>query len=145
MSNQIESHRQAFSRRAPALAAGFLVVAMSAAGPARALAQQVPEPSFTPMTIRPALTNADEVRQALIAAYPPALRDAGVGGAPMMWLYIGTDGTIQATRIAETSGIEAIDRAAEQVAGAMRFSPARNGDEIVAVWVQLPIRFRVEN
>jgi hypothetical protein len=38
------------------------------------------EPVFTPMTIRPELTNRDEIIQALIREYPSLLRDEGVGG-----------------------------------------------------------------
>jgi len=75
--------------------------------------------------------------------YPTVLRDAGIGGAPVLWLYISTDGGVLSTEVQESSGYEALDQAAQNVARAMRFSPARNGDEVVAVWVQVPIRFAV--
>ncbi|MCH1570201.1 MAG: energy transducer TonB, partial [Longimicrobiales bacterium] len=42
----------------------------------------------------------------------------------------------------ESSGHPALDDAALNVAGAYEFSPARNGDEDVPVWVQFPITFR---
>ena len=100
-------------------------------------------PMFTPMTVRPALTNMAEVQQALTDAYPALLRDAGIGGAPVMWLYIGTDGTVERTLVQESSGHEALDEAAATVAEAMRFTPAQNRDELVPVWVQIPIRFQV--
>ncbi|MGE0158874.1 MAG: TonB family protein [Gemmatimonadales bacterium] len=108
-------------------------------------AQQVPEPAFSPMTVRPTLTNADVVQQALMREYPAVLRDAGIGGAPVLWIYIDESGAVAATRIHETSGYEALDQAAMNVARAMVFTPARNDDQIVATWVQIPIRFQVVN
>lgn len=41
------------------------------------------------------------------------------------------------------SSIEALDQAALEVARAMRFNPARNGDQPVAMWVLIPVRFQV--
>jgi protein TonB len=102
-------------------------------------------PSFTPMTVRPTLTNADEVSRVLMREYPAVLRDAGIGGAPVLWLFIGTDGRVETTRVYESSGFEALDNAAANVAEVMRFTPAYNRDQIVPVWVQIPIRFQVVN
>ena len=102
-------------------------------------------PSFTPMTVRPRLTNTEEVQQVLIREYPAVLRDAGIGGAPVLWLFIGTDGEVETTRVYESSGFEALDNAAANVAAVMRFTPAQNRDQVVPVWVQIPIRFQVVN
>ena len=103
----------------------------------------VGEPEFTPMTVRPRLTNADVVQQTLMQVYPALLRDAGIGGAPVLWLHINQSGAVDATRIHESSGYEALDEAARDVARAMQFTPARNRDDVVDAWVQIPIRFRV--
>jgi len=102
-------------------------------------------PGFTPMTVRPTLTNIEEVQRVLMREYPAVLRDAGIGGAPVLWLFIATDGTVQTTRVYETSGFDALDQAAANVASVMRFTPAQNRDQTVAVWVQIPIRFQVLN
>jgi TonB family protein len=102
-------------------------------------------PSFTPMTVRPQLTNVEEVQRVLMREYPAVLRDAGIGGAPVLWLFIGTNGVVENTRVYESSGFEALDAAAANVAAVMRFSPAYNRDQIVPVWVQIPIRFQVVN
>jgi protein TonB len=102
-------------------------------------------PSFTPMTVRPQLQNVEEVQRVLMREYPAVLRDAGIGGAPVLWLFIGTNGQVETTRVYESSGFEALDQAAANVAAVMRFSPAYNRDQIVPVWVQIPIRFQVVN
>jgi protein TonB len=115
------------------------------APPELAPAAQSTEPAFTPMTVRPVLTNGAEVQQALMREYPAVLRDAGIGGAPVLWIHIATDGSVDDTRIHETSGQSALDEAAQRVAAAMRFQPAQNSDDVVAVWVQIPIRFAVVN
>jgi protein TonB len=108
-------------------------------------ARQVPEPEFTPMTVRPTLTNADEVSSALMREYPAVLRDAGIGGAPVLWIHIPTSGEVDDARVYESSGFEALDQAAIDVARVMVFTPAYNGDVVVATWVQIPIRFQVVN
>jgi TonB family protein len=107
--------------------------------------EPIGEPEFTPMTVRPTLTNADEVSRALMRTYPALLRDAGIGGAPVMWIHIDETGVVDATRVYESSGYAALDEAASDVAEAMRFTPARNGDSVTATWVQIPIRFQVVN
>ena len=103
------------------------------------------EPHFTPMTVRPVLTNATVVGDALLAEYPPLLRDAGIGGAPVVWIHIATTGEVDDARVFESSGFEALDRAALNVARVMRFDPAMNGDVVTDAWVQIPIRFAVAN
>jgi protein TonB len=139
---------------APALNVTFDVAALSQgtgtivdrANEQRDSTQANPDnPSFTPMTVRPTLTNSDEVSQVLMREYPAVLRDAGIGGAPVLWLFIGTNGRVETTRVYESSGFEALDQAAANVAEVMRFTPAYNRDQIVPVWVQIPIRFQVVN
>ena len=98
-------------------------------------------PVFTPMTVRPQLENPEEVVRALKATYPPLLRDAGIGGTVGVWFFIDRSGTVRRTLIQESSGREALDAAALRVAETLRFTPARNGDERVPVWVAIPITF----
>ncbi|MGH7128114.1 MAG: energy transducer TonB [Planctomycetaceae bacterium] len=98
-------------------------------------------PTFTPYTIEPELANAAEVIAALGRNYPPLLRDAGIEGTAMVWLFIDRTGAVAKVQLRETSGYAALDEAAESVAGTMRFEPALDGSQPVAVWVALPIRF----
>lgn len=101
------------------------------------------QPTFTPYTVKPELRNVGDVEQALEVEYPPALRDAGIGGTATVWFFIDPSGEVQETRIAQPSGHEALDEAALRVARVMEFTPAMNRDEPVPVWVQFPIRFKV--
>lgn len=103
------------------------------------------EPAFTPMTVRPVLTNAAVVRDVLLTEYPALLRDAGIGGTAVLWIHIAASGQVDNTRVFESSGFEALDQAAMNVARAMTFKPAMNGDAVTDAWVQLPIRFQAVN
>lgn len=100
-------------------------------------------PTITPFTVAPEILNPTEVRALLIAEYPPPLRDAGIGGQVVMWIYLDDRGAIGDMRIAQGSGHESLDAAAFRVAEKIRFSPALNRDERVATWVQFPIVFSV--
>ena len=99
------------------------------------------EPVFTPYTVRPDLVNDTEVMRALEAEYPPILRDAGIGGTTSVDFFIDTRGVVQRVLVAETSGHEVLDSAALRVARTFRFTPALNLDEVVPVWVAIPITF----
>jgi periplasmic protein TonB len=99
-------------------------------------------PQFTPMTVAPELRNRDAVARELIRTYPPMLRDAGIGGQPTVWFFIDENGRVVRTQLNTSSGYEALDRAALDVAGIMEFSPAMNRDRRVPVWVSVPIVFR---
>jgi TonB family protein len=98
-------------------------------------------PVFTPFTVEPKLMNQPQVELALRQFYPPLLRDAGIGGRAVMWFFIDETGTVVKTQVNESSGYEALDAAASRVAAQMKFSPAKNRDKVVQVWVQIPITF----
>ena len=101
------------------------------------------EPTFTPFTVAPSITNREEVVQAMQEAYPPLLRDAGIGGTILVYFFIGGDGEVADVRINQSSGHDALDDAALRVADVYRFTPALNRDERVPVWVSFPITFQV--
>ena len=99
------------------------------------------QPVFTPYTAPPKLVNDREVQDALEAAYPPVLREAGIGGLAIVWFFIDETGTVRDTRVFESSGYDDLDQAALSAAGVMRFTPAQNMDDKVPVWIQIPIQF----
>lgn len=99
-------------------------------------------PRFTPYTVAPELKNRNAVARALERQYPPLLRDAGIGGSVLVWIFIDEQGDVLRTQVKESSGYEALDEAATRVAQIMEFSPALNRDQHVPVWVALPIQFQ---
>jgi TonB family protein len=93
------------------------------------------QPHFTPVSYQPIMLNRPEVGRALLEAYPPELRDRGVGGTTILELRVGTEGRVLDRRVQSTSGYPAFDEAALRVVDLMRFEPARNRDQRVPVWV----------
>ena len=98
-------------------------------------------PTFTPFTVAPEVRNRQAVGRALEREYPPLLRDAGVGGTVLMYFFIDDTGVVQEYRVHESSGHNALDQAAMQVADVFEFSAAMNRDQRVPVWIQIPITF----
>ncbi|MHB1169477.1 MAG: M56 family metallopeptidase [Longimicrobiales bacterium] len=98
-------------------------------------------PTLTPFDTRPELTNRAEIGRLLEANYPPLLRDAGISGETLMWFLIAENGAVMQLRIDRSSGHEALDRAAMDVARNMKFTPAMRDGEAVPVWIAIPIVF----
>ncbi len=101
-------------------------------------------PTFTPMTVFPEIKNKREVQAALMREYPPLLRNAGIGGRVVVWFFISEEGQVLDRRVSQSSGHIPLDEAALRVADVFRFSPALNREQIVQVWIQLPITFEVQ-
>ena len=100
-------------------------------------------PSFIAFDRPPVLQNGGEVGDALVQAYPQSLKESGIGGRVEIWLYIDTSGMVRNTELKTSSGSDALDAAAADVAGAMRFEPAMNRDQPTDVWVSQWITFQV--
>lgn len=100
---------------------------------------------FIPYDTPPKLQNRDAVRQALRDAYPSDLREAGIGGDVVLWMYVDVDGTVRKTRVLSGAGEPSLDAAARTVAERMRFAPALNRDEPTPVWVQQKVTFAGED
>jgi len=99
--------------------------------------------AFTPFTVQPRVLNTDEVVRAMRREYPSVLRDSGIGGTVGILFHIDSDGKVLAANIDSGSGYASLDEAALAVANVIRFSPAMNRDDRVAVRVVFPIVFRV--
>lgn len=108
-----------------------------------ATVREDPAIPFTPYTVAPRLLNGRDVQRALEAAYPRSLRDAGVGGTVRLLVHIDDKGVVQQSRLGTTSGFESMDAVALDLAELMRFSPALNRDQKVAVWIVIPLIFEI--
>ena len=76
--------------------------------------------------------------------YPPALYAQKVQGNVTLRIYIDRDGSIVAdsTRVAETSGFNALDSAAMKGSRDLKFVPAKTQGIPVPVSILLPVFFR---
>lgn len=101
-------------------------------------------PAFIPYEVPPKLSNPEEVREHLQEAYSEDLREDGVEGRVVLWMYVDAEGQVERVRVQHSSGLDALDEAAKQVGLNMEFKPAMNQDRPTAVWVQQPITFETE-
>lgn len=73
--------------------------------------------------------------------YPAAAWAKGVGGETVLHIHIASNGAVDTVAVAETSGDHTLDSASVAGARLLRYRPARHGDEPVAVWAYLPVRY----
>ena len=76
--------------------------------------------------------------------YPPALYAQKVQGNVTLRIYIDSNGSIvsDSTRVAETSGFNALDSAAMKGSRDLKFEPAKTRGQPVPVSILLPVFFR---
>lgn len=93
----------------------------------------------------PELENRAETQRLLQRAYPPLLRDAGVGGRTMVEMVIDKDGRVVPGSVkVQESTHESFRDAAVRVAEKLRFRPAKLGGMPVKVLISLPIDWRLQ-
>jgi len=98
-------------------------------------------PPFIPHDTPPKLMNADELVRLLEAEYPTELKEEGLEGVVLLWLFVDEAGRPVKLQLRRSSGFRSLDRIAQDVADQMRFRPAYNQDRSVGVWVAQQIRF----
>jgi periplasmic protein TonB len=76
--------------------------------------------------------------------YPSAARRLGIQGTTMLRVHVLADGKIGEVDVEQSAGHPDLDHAAADAVRRWRFEPARRGDEAVAMWVRLPVEFRLK-
>lgn len=77
--------------------------------------------------------------------YPDLARRAGIEGQTVVKALVDIDGTIMDVQILKSSGNQMLDEAALATARQWRFTPAKQRDKFVRVWVSIPVNFRLVN
>lgn len=101
-------------------------------------------PTFTPYTVAPKLRNPKAAAEIVRREYPKLLSAAGIVGSLEVWAFIDEQGVVKNCQVQESSGYAGLDQAAMRAVMQFSFLPALNFDHNVAVWVRLPIVFKVE-
>jgi protein TonB len=76
-------------------------------------------------------------------AYPTSARRLGVQGTTLLSVLVAEDGRVANVVVTQSAGHPDLDQAAADAVRRWRFEPARRGTEKVAMWVQLPVEFRL--
>jgi protein TonB len=77
--------------------------------------------------------------------YPPRARRLGLEGEVLIRIRVLPNGEPDELVLAQSSGYALLDQAAMKAVHTWRFRPARRGDEWIASWVEIPVRFRLEH
>jgi TonB family protein len=80
-----------------------------------------------------------------VPTYPEMARAAGIEGQAVVEALVDVDGTVADARILKPSGNSSLDQAAVDAAMRATFSPARQRDKAVRVWVSIPFRFTLND
>lgn len=75
--------------------------------------------------------------------YPESARREGIGGITFLKFEIRVDGTVGKALVERSAGHRDLDLAAIEAVKLWRFDPARRGNQPIAVWVTLPVRFEL--
>lgn len=75
--------------------------------------------------------------------YPESARRAGIQGVTLLRFEIRTDGTVGKIMVERSAGHRDLDLTAAEAVKRWRFDPARRGNQPIAVWVTLPVRFEL--
>lgn len=79
---------------------------------------------------------------AITPVYPEAARSAKVEGTVILQAFINETGEV--TELQVLKGVDSgLDEAAAAAVKSTKFSPAKQGDRAVAVWISIPIEFRL--
>jgi protein TonB len=77
--------------------------------------------------------------------YPPVARRMRVEGTVVLRALVDTTGRAEELLVEQTSGAPLLDEAALNAVRKWRFVPARRGPEPIARWVEVPVRFRLND
>lgn len=77
-------------------------------------------------------------------AYPDMARHAGIEGQAVIQALVDIDGSIIDAKVLKSSDNQSLDAAAVQAALRATFTPARQRDQPVRVWVSIPYRFTLQ-
>lgn len=111
-------------------AAALLVIGAAAAG-------WLSNDGDTPITLPVPIPGDSPFR------YPIQLWDRRAEGETMLMVHVTDAGAVDTAYVLVPSGEPAFDSAALAGARELRFDAARRGDDRIAMWVGVPVRFRM--
>jgi protein TonB len=72
------------------------------------------------------------------------VRDAGIEGTAVVEALLDLDGSVMDARVLKSSGNQSLDASAIEAALKAKFTPAKQRDKAVRVWISIPYRFTLK-
>jgi protein TonB len=76
--------------------------------------------------------------------YPRLARRKNYQGIVFLDVLVRKDGTVGSIRLSKSSGYKTLDSAAIRGVEKWLFHPAKRGDKVIDMWVEIPIRFQLK-
>ena len=76
--------------------------------------------------------------------YPESARRRGIEGTALLKMRITAQGTVEDVQVERSAGHPDLDQSAVEAVRRWRFEPASRGGEAVAVWVVIPVEFKLQ-
>jgi|UniRef100_A0A7C4TGI0 protein TonB len=76
--------------------------------------------------------------------YPELARKAGIEGKVTVHMLVDIDGSVIDVKVIQSSGNQILDEAAVSCARKSKFTPAKQRDKLVRVWVSRRIEFKLK-
>lgn len=117
-----------------------VVLALLLAAPMQAAAQDIYEPHE--LSAPPSIKNARQAQQAILRAYPRALRDNSIGGQVHVRFVVTAEGSVDPASVeVVAASVGALGDAAAKAVAKIRFNPGQKDGSPVAAIVVMPITF----
>ncbi|RMV76930.1 hypothetical protein ALP05_00504 [Pseudomonas caricapapayae] len=131
--------------------------ALPKAAPTKAVAKPAaPTPSAAPPTPAPVATQTPAATQTTTApigragyldnpppVYPPAAARRHQEGTTLLRVHVLPNGRTDQVQVLQSSGVPALDEAAQAAVRQWTFIPAKRGDTPVEGWVNVPLAFKL--
>jgi len=77
-------------------------------------------------------------------SYPQEARKKGYQGTVVLRVEVLSNGEVGQAEVKNSSGYDILDRSALNAVKQWKFTPAKRGEEAVAFWVNIPIKFQLQ-
>lgn len=77
-------------------------------------------------------------------AYPLLAKKRGYEGTVLLSVLVNENGLVENIWVFESCGYRILDNAALDAVKEWIFEPGRRGDELIEMWVEVPVRFEIE-
>lgn len=133
-----ESSSDRIESESPLLASAVTESNPPPAIPADPIARMPAPPDPEPLTLSVPLYDQNPP-----PAYPRRARRRGYEGTVVLKAFVTETGSVTDVRLVESSGYRLLDQSALKTVRAWHFTPARRGDQPIAMWVTVPVKFEL--
>lgn len=104
-----------------------------------------PAPAVVPVEQKPLVRAEADYLNNPKPSYPRLSKRMGEQGEVRLRVLVAVDGRVASVQLSRSSGFERLDEAAMESVKQWRFKPATQGGAALETWVEVPVKFVLEN